>query len=68
MYTVTTTPRYIPRHAAPGRLSCALGRFIQAGRWIAWKMDQPMNEAEMCLCGAVLGLGFAWLLMYCYFG
>ena len=44
-----------------------LGRAQAAARWIAWKSDQPMTEAGMCLCGAILGLLFGPLVFFCYF-
>ncbi len=68
MYTVTTTPRYIPRHAAPGRLRSAMAWIIRAWRWLSWRMDQPMTGPEMCLAGAALGLLFAKVIFFCYFG
>lgn len=63
-----TTPLfYAPRHAAPGRIKAICAWCIRAARWIAWKSDQPMSGAMMCLCGAVMGL-IGWpLLIYCYF-
>lgn len=59
---------YEPRHAAPGVFLRLLGRAQAAARWIAWKSDQPMSGGAMALCGAVLGLITAPLILYCYFG
>lgn len=59
---------YVPRHSAPGLLSQLPARFRAAVLWIARKADEPMSPAMMCVCGAILGLLWAPLLLYCYFG
>ena len=53
--------KYIPQHRAEGRIESTVARFI---KWT----DEPMNGLQLSLCGAFMGLWWALLILYCYFG
>ena len=54
--------KYIPRHRATGPIEGALARFRR------WTAESSMNPMQETLCGACLGLWWAFIVFHCYFG
>ena len=67
------TTAYLPRHAAPrptllDSARALVDRVRPALAWIDRQLDKDMSGPWLFAAGAIMGLFFGPLIMFCYFG